>query len=105
MTAPVVHLRIVLRRIAIYAVGSAIVLLTLAYAADYCVFRIRTATHRQPVGSVTVTRYYAVLQKNGKTQFIFDSPAAQECSNTLFPEGGDPPCWYLQRHPEKRVNI
>ena len=56
-------------------------------------------------GSVTVNHYYAVLQKNGKTQFIFDPPQAQTCVHALFPHGGWLPCWYLSRHPEQRTDI
>ena len=65
-------------------VGAAI----LAYGLDYAVFRLRAATNRNAYGSVTVNHYYAVLQKNGKTQFIFDPPQAQTCVNALFPHSG-----------------
>lgn len=77
----------------------------LAYAVDYGVFRYRVATNRQPFGQVTVTRYDAVLHKNGKTEFIFNPPEAQTCVHTLFPHDGYPPCWYLQRHTEQRTDI
>ncbi len=75
------------------------------YAGDYGVFRWRLATNRQPLGSVTVTRYYAVLQKNGKTEFFFDPPGPQTCSNSLFAQGGYAPCWYVKRHTEPRTDI
>jgi len=45
------------------------------------------------------------LQKNGKTQFIFDPPAPETCVHALFPHAGMQPCWYLSRHPEQRTNI
>ena len=77
----------------------------LAYGLDYMVFRIRAGTNHNPYGSVTVNHYYAVLQKNGKTQFIFDPPQAQACVNALFPHQGSPPCWYLSRHPDQRTDI
>lgn len=76
----------------------------LAYAIDFALFRIRVA-RGDAYGSVVVSHYYAVLQKNGKTQFIFDPPAAEDCVNTLYPHGGMPPCWYLRRHPEQRTEI
>lgn len=88
-----------------YAVLAVAGVLALAYAGDYCAFRFRLATGRQPFGSVTVTRYYAVQQKNGKTQFIFEPPGPQACSNSLFPQAGYVSCWYLQRHPEQRTDI
>jgi hypothetical protein len=77
----------------------------LIYAADYGVFRLRVAAKRNPYGSVTVEHYYAVPQKSGKTEFIFDPPQPQTCVHALVPHGGDPPCWYLARHPEQRTNI
>jgi hypothetical protein len=76
-----------------------------AYSLDYAVFRIRSATHRNAYGSVTVNHYYAVLQKNGKTQFIFDPPQAQTCVHAMFSHAGCLPCWYLTRHPEQRTDI
>lgn len=77
----------------------------LAFGIDFLVFRIRVATNRQAYGSVAVNHYYAVLQKNGKTQFIFDPPQAETCVNALFPHAGSPPCWYLSRHPDQRTDI
>jgi len=77
----------------------------LAFGVDYAVFRVRVVENWNPYGSVMVNHYYAVLQKNGKTQFIFDPPGPQICVNTLFPHGGWVPCWYLSRHTEQRTNI
>ena len=68
-------------------------------------FRVRVAAKRNPYGSVVVRRSYAVAQKNGKTQFIFEPPAPENCVNSLFPHSGMQPCWYLRRHPEQRTDI
>ena len=77
----------------------------LVFVVDYCVFRVRVLTQKNPYGSVVVSHYYAVLQKNGKTQFTFDPPAPENCVNALFPHAGSLPCWYLRRHPEQRTDI
>jgi len=77
----------------------------LACGVDLGLLRLRVSTNRNPYGSVVVSRSYAVLQKNGKTQFIFDPPAPESCVNALFPHSGMQPCWYLRRHPEQRTNI
>jgi hypothetical protein len=50
----------------------------IAYAADYAVFRYRL-TANKAFGQITVTTYDAVLQKSGKTQFIFNPPQPQTC--------------------------
>src|SRR5258708_5276654 len=80
-------------------------LVVLAYVIDYLVFRYRIASDRQPFGSVTVQSYYAVGQKNGKTEFLFDPPQPQTCVRALFPHAGYAPCWYLSRHREQRTDI
>jgi len=98
-------LREVLRRIFLGTVLSVLGMAILAYGVDFAVFRFRLATNRNPYGSVVVRRYFAVLQKNGKTSFIFDPPDAQSCVHTLFPHTGMQPCWYLSRHPEQRIDI
>jgi hypothetical protein len=82
-----------------------LVLVGLAYALDYAVFRYRISTNRQPFGQVTVSSYDAVLQKNGKTSYFFNPPQAEICANSLFPQNGYTPCWYLQRHTEPRTDI
>jgi len=94
-----------LKRAMAIAFSCALGLTLLAYAVDYGVFRYRFATNRQPFGQIMVTSYDAVLQKNGKTEFIFNPPEAQTCVNALFPRAGYVPCWYLQRHSEQRTNI
>ena len=94
-----------IRRIFLATVLFILATALLAFGVDFAVFRLRLATNRNPYGSVVVTRYYAVLQKNGKTQFIFDPPGPETCVNALFPHSGVMPCWYLRRHPELRTNI
>jgi hypothetical protein len=89
----------------VVGLSSALGVTGVAYAVDYVVFRHRTAANRQPFGQVTVMPYYAVRQKSGKTQFIFNPPEAQTCVHALFPRAGYPPCWYLQRHTEQRTDI
>ena len=99
------NLRVRLRRIFLAIILTVIGVAALAYGLDYAVFRLRAAIHRNAYGSVTVNHYYAVLQKNGKTQFIFDPPQPQTCVNALFPHQGWLPCWYLSKHPEQRTDI
>src|SRR5215472_16996273 len=94
-----------LRRIFLGIVLFALATALLAFGVDFAAFRLLLATNRNPYGSVVVTRYYAVLQKSGKTQFIFDPPAPETCVHALFPHSGVLPCWYLNRHPERRTDI
>lgn len=102
---PVSNLREILRRILVGSIAAIASAALIAYGVDFVVFRVRVATNRNPYGSVVVNHYYAVLQKSGKTQFIFDPPQPEPCVNALFPHSGSPPCWYLSRHPEQRTDI
>jgi hypothetical protein len=77
----------------------------LTFVIDLGLFRLRVALNRNPYGSVVVTHSYAVMQKNGKTQFIFDPPAPETCVHALFPHSEMQPCWYLNRHREQRTTI
>ena len=102
---PVPNLRMRLRRLFLAAMLAVLGSGAIAFSLDYAVFRIRAATDRNAYGTVRVNHYYAVLQKNGKTQFIFDPPQDQTCVHTLFPHAGSLPCWYLTRHPDQRTDI
>jgi hypothetical protein len=97
--------RACLRRLFVVVIVTLVGTVLLAFGLDYGVFRIRAASNLNAYGSVMVNHYYAVLQKNGKTQFIFDPPAPQTCVNAMFPHQGLLPCWYLSRHPEQRTDI
>jgi hypothetical protein len=94
-----------LKRLIVVGFSFALCVTAFAYAVDYAVFRYRVTANRQPFGQITVTRYDAVPQKNGKTQFIFNPPEAQTCVHALFPRAGFTPCWYLQRHTEQRTDF
>ena len=72
---------------------------------DFAVLEIRIAAKWNPYGSVTVYHYYAIPQKSGKTQLMFDPPAPQTCVNALLPHQGWEPCWYLKGHPDQRTNM
>ncbi len=93
------------REIALRALLAGVGLVAIMYGADYCVFRYRLATKRQPFGSVTVEHYTTVLHKDGKSEIIFDPPVQETCVHSLFPHAGDPPCWFLSRHAEQRTDM
>ena len=94
-----------LKRLILLGLATAIGITLIGYAVDSVVFRYRVSANRKPFGQITVNSYDAVQQKNGKTEFIFNPPAAQTCVYALFPHAGFVPCWYLQRHTEPRTNI
>lgn len=82
-----------------------ILLLAMIYLCDYAILRYRIAKNRNAFGTVTVTRFYAIKEKNGKTEFSTGDSEDVTCVNSIFPHSGYAPCWYLTRHPEQQINI
>ena len=85
--------------------AAVVLTIGVVYACDYLLLRFRIATNRQPYGTVTVHPYYAVPQKNHKTEYLFDDPRDELCVHSLFPHVGDSPCWYLSRNKDRRIDI
>lgn len=76
--------------------------LALFYAGDYVVLRTRLP---RSLSTVTVEPYYAVPQKDGKTEFMMLDPEDRTCTQSLFPHMGYPPCWYLRKHTQQRIDM
>ena len=75
------------------------------WAIDFGVFKYRVLRNHSPYGSVTVYEYYAIGEKNQRTEYVYKSTEQQTCANALFPRVEFPPCWYARRHTEKQVKI
>jgi hypothetical protein len=86
-------------------VGATVLLVMATYAGDYLSIRYRIPKSRDPFATVTVQPYYAIHQKNGKTEYDFAQPDSEVCVRALFPHFGYSPCWYVKRHTEKRIDI
>ncbi|MBV9147921.1 MAG: hypothetical protein JO065_18535 [Acidobacteria bacterium] len=78
--------------------------LLLLWAGDYAQVRVKLR-RGSAFDSVTVRRFYAVPQKNGRIEFLSAEPQPQRCTHSLFPQMGSPPCWYLVRHAEQRIDM
>jgi hypothetical protein len=74
------------------------------YVCDYGSVSYRIYEKRSPLGTVKMQRYYAVRQKDRKTEFMFTDPETETCVQSLFPHLGYSPCWYLNRKKVKRIN-
>jgi len=94
-----------LKRYAALTLGLIAVVLFLVYAGDYLILELRIHSNKNAFGTVTVHRYYAVPQKSGKLEFLSTDPQDQTCVHSLFPHMGNPPCWYLVRHTEQRIDL
>jgi hypothetical protein len=85
--------------------GIAVLLFLVVYAGDYLSLRYKIPKGRDPFSSVTIQPYYAIHEKNGRTEYDFAPPQSQVCVRSLFPHFGYNPCWFMSRHTEKRIDI
>jgi hypothetical protein len=76
----------------------------LLYAADFVSLRAGIP-RREKSGSITVHTMYAVKLKNGRTEYDDGGDQIVSCSNSLFPQLGLEPCWYVRRHPTQQITI
>lgn len=85
--------------------GVAALLALITYAGDYLSVRYKIPNGREQFSSIAVQPYYAIHEKNGKTEYDFAQPENQVCVRSLFPHFGYRPCWYVRRHTDKRIDI
>src|SRR5208282_5210005 len=91
--------RVLLRRVLL----SVPAILLLLYIADFARYelRLRFPKFGPATGSVHRIRMLAIAEKNNKVEFEIDTVRPEEdlpCSHSLFPLGGNRPCWYVTRH-------
>jgi hypothetical protein len=82
----------------------AVVFVGILYLADFLSVRFRIP-RRDSVGTVTVHTTYVVKLKNGRTEYDPADDQNVNCSNSVLPQFGLKPCWYLRRHTDQQINI
>jgi hypothetical protein len=80
--------RSLMKRIAALSLTALIAVCVLLYAGDYLIWRYKLATGHNPYGTVTVQFYYAIQEKNGKTEYDYQPPQPDTCVNSSFPHAG-----------------
>jgi hypothetical protein len=60
---------------------------------------------RDKLGSITVHTYYNVKLKSGKFEYDYAGDHQEDCSNSLLPQMGVKPCWYVSRHTNQEIVI
>ncbi len=93
-----------MKKIVRYGIAVLGLLLAITYAGDYLFLRFRIARNTG-YGAVTIRQYYAINEKNNRTEYVYGSTFDQPCVNSLFGHQGLQPCWYLRRHPEQQISI
>jgi hypothetical protein len=73
---------------------SLLALGAIGYLGDWAVFSLRG----KPMDTVSVNRFLSVPLKGNKTEFDYEGTQPVPCAESLFPQNGSSPCWYLKRH-------
>jgi len=94
-----------MKKIVTRVVAGIFVAAILVYEVDSALLRDRIVTKQHPYGTVTVQFYYAIHEKNGKTEYDFQPPQPEKCVNSIFPHSGYMPYWYERKHAEKGIVI
>jgi len=76
----------------------------LMYGLDLLSVKLRIP-RRDTFSAVTMHTYYVVKLKNGRSEYDYSGDHDVNCSNSVFPQLGVKPCWYLKRHPEEQIVI
>ena len=80
----------VLLRILLGLVAVAVLL----YVGDWGVFQISG----KPVGVIEVHQLLAPPLKGNKMEYDFMGVVPVSCSRSIFPQNGNPACWWVERH-------
>ena len=83
------------------ALGGLVLLAALAYPVDFAIWRTRLALSkdgRGGIGNLEVNRVVAAELKGNKEEYYYDGEMMTDCSQSLFPQGGNNPCWWVARH-------
>jgi hypothetical protein len=78
-----------------------IALFVVTYVGDLLAFKMRGS----PKGTVSVIRYLSVPLKGNKTEYDYEGTVDVPCAVSIFPQGGQSPCWLLRKNPSQNVSM
>jgi hypothetical protein len=80
-------------------IGILLLIAALLYPLDFAVWRVRVA-RGGGMGSVEVDMYTVAELKGGKEDYYPNGTLAVACTKSIYPQEGNNPCWWVERHPE-----
>jgi hypothetical protein len=89
-----------MKRVLFRALVGVVGFVVLLYLGDWCVLRVR-ASHGTAYGTVQVNQFLATQLKGNKVEYDWMGVAPETCSRSIFPQSGNPACWWLERHTSK----
>ncbi len=81
------------------AVGAVLIAAAVLYLLDFAVWRVRVA-RGGGMGSVIVDLYTVADLKGGKEDYYANGTVSMPCAKSIYPQAGNNPCWWVQRHRE-----
>ena len=86
------------KKVVLWGLAGFLGVAVLLYAADALLIRYRLASGGAAKAYGTVTVMPAVALKGEKYEVYANDGTPVTCARALFPQLGDPPCWYVRRH-------
>jgi hypothetical protein len=83
-------------RILQFVLAGLLGILALAWVLDWAVFAF--PGNRRLYEDVRVDQVYTDTNKWHQVEYSRGTPVTVRCVNSLFPRGGNQPCWYLKKH-------
>ena len=80
-------------------VAGVLLFAAFVYPADWGVWRVRVA-RGGGMGSVQVEMFTVAELKGGREDYYPNGTAVVPCSRSLYPQGGNGACWWVERHRE-----
>jgi hypothetical protein len=80
-------------------IGIVLLIAALLYPLDFAVWRVRVAMGGG-MGSVAVDMYTVADLKGGKEDYYPQGTVDVACSKSIYPQEGNHPCWWVERHRE-----
>jgi hypothetical protein len=74
-----------------------VIALGLLYGGDWIVLRFRVA-RGTAYSVVQVNQFLATPLKGNKVEYDLTGTVPETCSRSIFPQKGNPACWWLERH-------
>jgi hypothetical protein len=86
-------------RMIVRGVLGLLLVAAIAYPLDWAVWRTRVAMGGG-MGSVQVSLFTVADLKGGKEDYYPQGDVTVPCSKSLYPQGGNGACWWVERHRE-----
>jgi hypothetical protein len=74
-----------------------LVLFAALYVGDWIVLQVRIS-RGTAYSVVEVNQFLATPLKDNKVEYDLMGTVQETCSRSIFPQKGNPPCWWLERH-------